>query len=72
MGNFRFTPLSKTELADLEHRMRKLGRTEFKLYEIYNGPSTRASTADIAMKAVDDLVAAGRVMQLEKNRWRFL
>jgi hypothetical protein len=65
-----FVPLDRAELLELHRRLLKGEKTrEIRLGDIYNGPSTRARLADIALQAVTDLCKLGVAKKAADNRW---
>jgi hypothetical protein len=71
MKPLAFYPLKTSELIELHRKLLKgQQEREIRLSDIYNGPSTRAKLAEIARRAIDDMVRMGMAKKLrQKNRW---
>ena len=63
-------PLDGAELQDLRRRLLRgnLTRT-LKLYEVYNGPCTRARTARLARLAMEDMQRMGMAYATHGGQW---
>lgn len=63
-------PLDVAELQDLKRRLLRGQPTRtLKLYEVYNGPCTRAKTAKLARRAMEDMQRMGMACMAHGGQW---